>query len=373
MNTNKRGKNKIFGINSILLIYLIIVILSKIVRYTVMKASLVDLARGDEILYQILNDTNLKFIFSISDSSIAFNNAAVIFRLINFLNLTTYTQFEIYITIIWNIIVMSLVLKLDKLNNNTQAVYLMLTIAVLNIFNFTLAKEPIQIIYFLLIYHILNKNASVKNKYIWSIIVILISTFTFRNYYILFAFFASLSYFLVNFVLKKLQKVKMKHILICFGLIMFSILVFLFVAEKLAPNSYNELLTVRTHSAREAATKIDTLIPGSTTDKYKYIIEYILIIVRMLLPFELLGKGVKYLFFIIYQLIITYNIFSCMRRFKSNDDLTNLSMCLYMGFILVSATFEPDFGSWIRHEAVAFPIFLIVMGINQKKKVREKK
>lgn len=368
MKKKESKENKIFGISLILLIYILIVIMSKVIRYTVMKFSLVDLSRGDEILYQILYDANLKFIFSITDSTIAFNNTAVIFKAINFFRLSTYTQFEIYITILWNIIVILLILKLDKLKNNMQAIYLILTIAVLNIFNFTLAKEPVQFLYFLAIYYILNKNIKTNYKLFWSIFIILISTFTFRNYYILFAFFTCISYVFVNFVFKKAKKIKLIHILLCFGIIIGSILIFLIVAEKITPSSYYELLTVRTHSSREAMTKIRTLISGSTSNKYNYIIEYILIIFRMLFPFELLGKGVKYIFFIFYQLIITFNLLYCIKKFKKNDDLTNLSLCLYIGFILASATFEPDFGSWIRHEAVTFPIFLIIMDINRKKK-----
>ena len=42
-------------------------------------------------------------------------------------------------------------------------------------------------------------------------------------------------------------------------------------------------------------------------------------------------------------------------------------MYIYYAFLLGSATFEPDFGSWIRHEAVLFPILLILMDAIKEK------
>ena len=42
-----------------------------------------------------------------------------------------------------------------------------------------------------------------------------------------------------------------------------------------------------------------------------------------------------------------------------------IAIFIYMAFLMGSAAFEPDFGSWIRHEAVLFPIFMIVSGFNE--------
>ena len=52
-------------------------------------------------------------------------------------------------------------------------------------------------------------------------------------------------------------------------------------------------------------------------------------------------------------------------NYKKISDIRRISLYIYFAFLLGSATFEPDFGSWIRHEAVLFPILLILMDINK--------
>ena len=37
------------------------------------------------------------------------------------------------------------------------------------------------------------------------------------------------------------------------------------------------------------------------------------------------------------------------------------ALYLYLAFLLCSAAFEPDFGSWIRHQGVALPIILLIL------------
>jgi hypothetical protein len=49
----------------------------------------------------------------------------------------------------------------------------------------------------------------------------------------------------------------------------------------------------------------------------------------------------------------------------SEDEKTALN--LFLAFVLMGAVFEPDFGSWIRHESVTIPLFLIVFGLKDKK------
>lgn len=37
------------------------------------------------------------------------------------------------------------------------------------------------------------------------------------------------------------------------------------------------------------------------------------------------------------------------------------ALYLYLSFLLCSACFEPDFGSWIRHQGVVFPVFILIL------------
>ena len=38
-----------------------------------------------------------------------------------------------------------------------------------------------------------------------------------------------------------------------------------------------------------------------------------------------------------------------------------IALYTYLAFLLCSAMFEPDFGSWLRHQSVAFPIIIYIL------------
>ena len=43
-------------------------------------------------------------------------------------------------------------------------------------------------------------------------------------------------------------------------------------------------------------------------------------------------------------------------RNRDTDVRPLLALCMVLAFMTVSALFEPDFGSWVRHESAAFPL-----------------
>ena len=51
-----------------------------------------------------------------------------------------------------------------------------------------------------------------------------------------------------------------------------------------------------------------------------------------------------------------------LRQKEEDRRLTRTAaLYLYLAFLLCSAAFEPDFGSWIRHQGVALPIILLIL------------
>ena len=89
-------------------------------------------------------------------------------------------------------------------------------------------------------------------------------------------------------------------------------------------------------------------------------LDYILLVVRMLFPIELLKFGPQYWLYALYQIITSVMIIKALIKIKSNDPIKMYALYIYMGFLFASATFEPDFGSWVRHNAVTTPIILII-------------
>lgn len=46
---------------------------------------------------------------------------------------------------------------------------------------------------------------------------------------------------------------------------------------------------------------------------------------------------------------------------KERQDCRTAALYLYLAFLLCSAAFEPDFGSWIRHEGITLPVLLLML------------
>lgn len=363
------GKTIYINISVILFTFIIIVMLSKVVRYTIMKETLVDTSIGHHMLGTILyNMEDAEIALSSGDESVATKNACLLFKKINIFNLTTYTQFEVYITILWNVIVIIILLRLEPKLDLKQAIFIILTIAVLNIFDFNLAKEPVQMLYFVLIYMILISNKlNDKAKNILSILVILVSALTYRNYYVIIAFFAICAQLLSTFGIIKKEKVTLKNILTLILLIGIIYFTFLNIAKIIMPKSYNELIRVRTRVST-ASSDMRNLLPGASTNTIVFVMDYLIMIIRMLFPIELVKLGAKGIPYIIYQIMITFFVINALKNIKHNDKQKNLALFIFLGFLFGSATFEPDFGSWVRHEAVIFPIMFIIAEIKTKKK-----
>ncbi len=354
-------KLKKFNINLIWLFFPLMIIFGKIIRWTILKSVLVDMSIGNGMISKIVNGTGFFTSFADTGMSDAAGNASVFFRLINIFGLTTTVGFEIFITIIWNIILLSLILKSNKILNFMQMVFLVVSVAVLNIWDFCLAKEPLQFVFFLIMYFIIcNSKISQKTKYILLVLTLLTTVLYYRVYYILIiGFLAVVSVICNNFLLKK-KKIN-KKTLICLLLLLAFVYFILLNSVKIVDiSSYNELIWARTRSG-QAHTQMVNIF--KSTNLIIFSLDYLLMIVRMLFPVELIPMGIKYWPYVFYQIILSYFLIKNILHIKENNKSQNLALYLYIAFLLASATFEPDFGSWVRHEAAIFPILMIITNI----------
>ena len=89
-------KEKKFNINLILILFPIMILAGKIIRWTILKTVLVDMSIGNGMISKILYGTGGFTSFSDSGISDAAGNASVFFRAINIFGLTTTIQFEVY-------------------------------------------------------------------------------------------------------------------------------------------------------------------------------------------------------------------------------------------------------------------------------------
>lgn len=366
-------KKKVVDKKVIYIFFIILVLLGKYVRYSFMKEVLVDQGVGHSMI-SIINDGSAKFglLSSASDTLISTSdNASKFFSIINIFKIRSYEGFEVYITILWNILLLFLLKRSKRKMTLAQVLFIMLSIAVLNIFDFCLAKEPLQMLFFIMIFGILtSEKLSDTKKFLYTLLILVLCTLFYRAYYILIAAFFVYSTFIFRFFTRKNKKVTIYRIIMISLSVAFIYFIVLNVAKVIAVPQYNELLRVRLRTST-AASDMRSLF--GSTNLLVFSLDYLIMIIRMLFPLELLKLGIKYIPYVFYQLMITFVLFKNIKNIKFYKSDRKYAILLFIAFILGSATFEPDFGSWVRHETVLFPILLIIMGlIEEKEKEYEK-
>ena len=206
---------------SLILLYPVFILIGKIVRWTIMYGTLIGFSKGWGAVEPILHDPFQFQFFGMEEimatSSDSWGNAIAIFKILRgmfFFVLDSFQTFEVAITIVWGVLLLLVLCKLKENLNVIQWFFIMLSCMVLSVFDFALAKEPIQMLYFLLIFVILtSKQLSLKQKEWTSYAVIVLSILTFRVYYLLILFFAFIFKFVMFFILrmKKWKKEKRKN------------------------------------------------------------------------------------------------------------------------------------------------------------------
>lgn len=180
-------------------------------------------------------------------------------------------------------------------------------------------------------------------KYTWiSHVFLIIGGLLFRKYLILQGIF----FFFFKFYLKKEKK-------FLWG---FIFLIIFFILSFTMPNFIEEILVgVResVNRGREGSEYAKSIINSVIKKEgvwFAYF-NYILNILRLLFPVELLTRNIKYLPYIIFQLWFTSKLWKW--RKSSNN-----KVILLYSFILISGIFEPDFGSFLRHTVPYLLIFM---------------
>lgn len=381
---------------SLIVLYPLFVVIAKIVRWTIMYDTLVNYSKGWDAVDIIMNE-DFRFQFFGMDEIMAtdsdsWGNAIALFKVVRgmfFFVLDSFQTLEVGITILWGGMLLLVLCKMKEQIDVIQWLFIMLSCIVLNIFDFALAKEPIQMLYFLMIFVILvSPQLSITQKVIGAYGTILLSVLTFRVYYVLIIFFALVFEFVIRCVLwgdrKKYKnrnhnkyksvRVPWTKIGIVFFMMSLSYLVFmavLFVVNGNLFNRFADSLLTASDATRSSNTYIENMIAEEGTSNVLFIaLEYVAVVVRMSFPVELFRLGYKYYPYIAYQIFITVLTLKSLHTYKENKQEQNIALALYLGFVFASCTFEVDFGAWIRHGAVTFPILVVMIGVVPIRKYR---
>ena len=294
-----------------------------------------------------------------------YRTASDLFARINFADLTTMLDWSICLGIIGTAIVLFMVLRADA-PDLLQSLFVLATVGLLNIYIFNIGKDIIQFAFFFAVYLVLlvPLNNSLIKVLACTGILYYESTF-FREYYILIAALILAVYVVLAFFRSR-QHLGLGSMIIIAVILYAGIYVMMMMAQRMMPDEYNQMIGLRSgyltafDGSADSATLIRNWIPGDGLPVF--MANYVFNAFRMMIPLELALKGAYYLPFFAFQCMITFYTVNLIRQINNIDD-PNLfiALCVYIGYALASFIFEPDFGSWTRHESATFPVLLLLV------------
>ncbi len=283
---------------------------------------------------------------------------------INILQLTNVNQFSVWYGAIMTPLIMFIVSKAKEMEMR-EVLFTLMATGVLNIYVFNINKEMIQILYFLAIYAVIS--LPIKNTFIKVLgcsVIYYLESINFRSYYIIMAFMTILVYFIFLW-LRKRELIRRRHIVITVLLCFIGVFVFFYISQFISYDDYVEALNVRdgtaisVDEAGAAASAIYNPIEVNSNLGI-FAFDYVINAVRMMVPIELIFKSPAYAPFFIYQIFILFYLFRTMKNIRNIDRKMLVVLSAFVAYFFGSVVFEPDFGSWVRHEATTFPILQLL-------------
>ena len=91
----------------------------------------------------------------------------------------------------------------------------------------------------------------------------------------------------------------------------------------------------------------------------------------MMFPIELLKGGIFYFPFLAFQVLLIYYMYKNISKVHKISNNNVIALSVFIAFFMGSVLFEPDFGSFARHEAAAFPL-IILFALDNLSIIRQK-
>lgn len=297
------------------------------------------------------------------------------FRAINIFNFNTLNGWAIFLSTIFTFVIIFMIARANQ-PDLIQSIYIIAAVALLNIYIFNISKDIIQFAIFFLMYlvivsKLLNYNLKV---FLCFIIFVWESTF-FRSYYIIMAALFVILYFIFIRIKRENIKVNKKVVFKVIILMFFSVFAFLFISQFVSRDDYEAVINVRSYNINEiAVSQIENIIESNGTLGI-FMVNYVINAIRMMIPVELLLKAVSYAPFVLFQVFVLFYLIKTIKGLNSNTrNEVLITLAVFCAYLLGSFIFEPDFGSFVRHESATFPIFhLIALQKNNRYAIKIKK
>ncbi|KAA8826887.1 hypothetical protein [Bifidobacterium tissieri] len=293
--------------------------------------------------------------------------ATNMFIKLNVLDFTTMAQWTIMLGMMFSVLVFAMVLRANS-PDLLQTLFILATVGLLNIYVFNIGKDIIQFAFFFAVYVILVlpiENSVIK--VVGSAMVLYFESTFYREYYILIAALV-LGVYAILLFFRSRRQLGLGSLGWIIALMFAMIYAMMIVAKAIMPDEYNQIIGLRAgysvafgeDNGGNMNTAIHNWIPGGGLPIF--MVNYVINLVRMMLPFELAIRGASYLPFFAFQLMVTAYMVNLLRKINQVEDSSLfIAICVFLGYVLASALFEPDFGSWTRHESATFPVLLLLI------------
>ena len=296
-----------------------------------------------------------------SDSMQAWGDAyevvADLFRALNILNFTTLQEWAYSLAFIFGIVLILMLSRIDE-PDNLQLFFIICSIGLLNIYIFNISKDVIQYgIFFLMYLVIINKRIPKLLKIVGAFFIFYWESTFFRSYYILMGVLFIILYGVIKVIQKRDKPINKNELIGVFSIIFIVMFLLIYFSQFISYEDYQRLINIRYENSNEGAVSSISNWIDDRGNLALYMVNYVINAIRMILPVELLLNGPFYAPFVIYQIMILYYLILTIKSLNKNtNEIVVLALSAFLGYLLVSFTFEPDFGSFVRHEAATFPI-----------------
>ena len=352
MMTDKR--NKVYEVNKNILVMLAIpvAILGKMIEHLLLPEHF--FYDSDRINNMVLNPD-----WEYGWYTGTYKVATDFFRKINIFDYTTLTQWSIMLGVLMTVIAMVMIYRSKGAVLN-QVIFTLMCVGVLNIYVFNISKDVLQFGIFFIIYAVISlQSVPVALRAVAAAVLLYWESSVYRSYYIIMAFFFVVIYMIFSFLRRKIKKIDWKTwIFIIIGLFAM-VFAFLAAARVFMPEDYKAVLGARNYSNNQGQNTAITEVFEHGENLGLFMANYIIDSLRMLFPFELLPSSPYYAPFFIFQIFMVVYVIKALRRMKYIQNSSFIALCIFAAYFMGSVLFEPDFGSFLRHEAATFPIIIL--------------
>lgn len=312
-----------------------------------------------------LNFGIMEYIKNIVDTGVelgmnSYDYPAKIYSIFKFLGFTEHVQWSVFLTLIFTSIIFCMLFYYKQYSILEYAfIYASMFLLCWTVMNMN--KDLIQLMFMLIIFKICILDISNNKKILYSSLIILYESIVFREYYIILCGMIIIIYYVLNRNMD-IQK-KSKYV---FNIALIFVVFFagIYICKYISYDAYEDLVYRREslEGFDDVTTIIQNIIPGYTYPAF--IGNYLINLVRILFPVELLQYGISQIIFFAYQLLMTIILIISMRKI---DKKNVVFITIILAYVIMMAASESDFGTLARHQSVIFMFYLVLLKGNKNK------